>query len=166
MAGRRRRYPVHLHRHLVGELQGRAGVTDPDALAAWIKRRLLRKNPAELSESDALDMALVSLFAHDIHEQEAQRLVEAARDKLTALLAQVRRGVHHNPTLLVASGNPRRRIARTVLSIAYVHDEDGEEYEHDFTEDRDHGAVAAYVERGGRRVVLEATDGQPIVKDY
>lgn len=61
---------------------------------------------------------------------------------------------------------PRQRIARQVHDITYEHDDDGKDYRHDFHEDRDHGAVEAYVERGGRRVVLEATDGEPIVKDY
>jgi len=73
---------------------------------------------------------------------------------------------HRNPTLAIL-GNPRRKkIARRVLCIDYVHAEDGKKYTHDFTEDTDHGDVCAYVEDGGRRVVLEARDGKPIVGNY
>jgi hypothetical protein len=63
--------------------------------------------------------------------------------------------------------NPgRKKIARKVLAIDYVHASDGKKYTHDFTEDADHGPVCAYVEQGGRRVILEAQDGKPIVGDY
>ena len=77
---------------------------------------------------------------------------------LTQLYEQASAGVHHNPS--------RKKIARKVLAIDYVHASDGKKYTHDFTEDSDHGAVCAYVEDGGRRVVLEAANGKPIVGDY
>lgn len=57
-------------------------------------------------------------------------------------------------------------IARDVEAIEYVHQQDGKRYRHDFSEDRDHGRVRATVQNGGRRVVLEADDGEPIVGEY
>jgi len=73
-----------------------------------------------------------------------------------------------NPTLAIL-GNPRgrrRKLATKVLAIDYVHAQDGKKYTHDFTEDTDHGPVCAYVEDGGKCVVLEASDGRAIVRDY
>lgn len=47
------------------------------------------------------------------------------------LLAQVERGVHVNPALLVY-GNPGRCLSKDVLAILYRHAEDGKEYCHGF----------------------------------
>ena len=94
-------------------------------------------------------------------------LAQESRLAMLDLLAQIRTGVHKNPTLAIL-GNPgrRKKLARKVLGIDYVHASDGKKYTHDFTEDTDHGPVCAYVEDGGRRVVFEAADGRAIVKDY
>jgi ribosomal protein L29 len=78
--------------------------------------------------------------------------------KLDELRGQAAAGYHKNPR--------RKKLARKVLVIDYVHAEDGKKYTHDFGEDTDHGPVCAYVEDGGKRVVLEASDGRAIVKDY
>lgn len=77
-----------------------------------------------------------------------------------------------NPTLAVVGANPgvalAGKIARAVHRIDYVHAVDGKRYTHDFAEEYDKGqsAVEAFVDQGGRRVILKARDGRPIVQDY
>jgi len=114
-----------------------------------------------LSESRELETALEILDKvireHSFQGEVRDSIIEAGKI-LNALRMQVARGYHRNPS--------RKKIARKVLAIDYVHASDGKKYTHDFTEDSDHGAVCAYVEDGGRRVVLEASDGKPIVGDY
>jgi surface antigen len=113
-----------------------------------------------LSETAGLDELILRLYevanTKSLPESDRKKLEEAGRIAYE-LWHQARRGVHRNP---------RKKIARKVLAIDYVHASDGKKYTHDFTEDADHGAVCAYVEDGGRRVVLEASDGKPIVGDY
>jgi len=114
-----------------------------------------------LSETAGLDELILRLYevanTKSLPESDRKKLEEAGRIAYE-LWHQARRGVHRNPG--------RKKIARKVLAIDYVHASDGKKYTHDFTEDSDHGPVCAYVEDGGRRVVLEAADGKPIVGDY
>lgn len=55
-------------------------------------------------------------------------------------------------------------LATRVDRLDYRHAQDGKLYTHDFTEDTH--TVVAEVEDGGRRVVLRATNGDPIVEDF
>lgn len=62
------------------------------------------------------------------------------------MLAQVQRGIHTNPALVVF-GNPRKGVRKNpattgekfsgnVLAVIYVHDEDGDNYVHGFADAR------------------------------
>jgi hypothetical protein len=124
------------------EAQALAGVHRNPTLA-------ILGNPGVLSESATLEEIIA-------HVKAGQSL--SALERLRDLLFQVRKGIHRNPR--------RKKLARKVLAIDYVHASDGKKYTHDFTEDRDHGPVCAVVEDGGKRVVLEAADGRAIVHNY
>ena len=152
----------------------RRGASDPDAYAAAIERRMMGKNSQhQLSETANLaacinDLQAIQEIVAPTRSPEGKEIGERLGrviPTLLELLGQAARGIHRNPTLAIL-GNPRRKLARKVLAIDYVHASDGKKYTHDFAEDTDHGPVCAYVEDGGKRVVLEASDHRAIVKDY
>ena len=85
-----------------------------------------------------------------------------AEDALTA--GSMPPMLRRNPAVLVVGANPPDPLATRVDRLDYRHAQDGKLYTHDFTEDTH--TVVAEVEDGGRRVVLRATNGDPIVEDF
>lgn len=112
-----------------------------------------------------IDGYMVDGFSASAIVQVYDALNDANKEKYAALPVSKMAAVAFK--LIGQQKNPRgEQIARKVERLDYVHTEDGERYTHDFTEDDDHADVTATVLEGGRKVVLKAKDGRPIVQDF
>lgn len=137
---------------------------DPDADWSWMDATE-RKRDHEVESAvlrDRRGKVLASLGGIFDADQNYRRVVEA--ELMAEALEYLGRSA--TPRRHRLKRNPGSTIANKVLAIEYVHATDGKRYRHDFTEDTDHNDVTAKVTRGGRRVTLEARDGQSIVQDY
>ena len=91
------------------------------------------------------------------------------------MLAQLDRGIHRNPPLVLFT-NPPRTVGRPqrvqvmgclshdIHSVAYTHCEDGQSYKHDFEQPTD--LLAAETEDGKRVLVIRNPHGLAVWGDY
>lgn len=82
---------------------------------------------------------------------------------LRQLQKQVERGYHRNPKHKFLAGHAVERMSGNVHELRYTHDEDGDNYKHDFRGDVEMWAVR----RGDRRdILLTHKRGQPLWEDF
>lgn len=125
----------------------------------------------------------LSAMLRDVVNGEADPLrIENARDAVANLntlaydmLAQLDRGIHRNPPLVLFT-NPPRTVGRPqrvqvmgclshdIHSVAYTHCEDGQSYKHDFEQPTD--LLAAETEDGKRVLVIRNPHGLAVWGDY
>lgn len=103
-----------------------------------VRREFSRKNPITQSERRAWYDA--RHYAREIKQYQVPEVVKMLADNIDLIaehmIAQLKRGIHENPTLAIL-GNPGKAkvvgtLSRRLYELRYQHAKDGKDYRHPF----------------------------------
>jgi len=113
-------------------------------------RTIAREGLTALRRDRSSDLARIS-------RDHAEMIVGAAE----GMIAQLGRGIHANPPLVIYGNPPRgaELMSRRVYAIEYKHTGDGQDYRHDCA------AGVSMFAQGDGTIILQRPDGRPLSKE-